>query len=87
VTDAHPWHCRMCRGAGWIDGPALQQDRHHQTTSVTPCPHRWWNDDPDNRDETWLLPSHPRAQQARDNAYAQGVAELDAIRNRNGDNP
>jgi hypothetical protein len=81
MTDPHPWHCRMCRGTGWIDGPPIHAIPYAYST-VTPCTHPWWNDDPDNRDETWLLPSHPRAQQARDNAYAQGIAELDAVRNR-----
>jgi hypothetical protein len=81
MTDPHPPHCRMCRGTGWIEGPPIHATRHAYST-VAPCEHKWWNDDPSERDDRWLVQSSERAQAAIARAYAQGVAELDAIRNR-----
>lgn len=45
----HPASCRVCRGCGWAAGPPFEVRQHGETfeqTSVQPCGHKWWWDDP-----------------------------------------
>jgi hypothetical protein len=46
---AHPGHCPACRGSGYTDGPPITETvngQPHEYTTVTPCTHDWWHDDP-----------------------------------------
>lgn len=81
MTDPHPPSCRMCRGSGYADGPTIiENTQGHTTTSVKPCTHPWWNDDPDLYDRRWISPTDPAAQAAVARGLAQGLADIDALR-------
>jgi hypothetical protein len=83
----HPGRCARCRGSGWMDAPPITETvdgRTHAYTTVLACNHEWWHDDTgwDPYYDEPIEREHPRAQAAFARGYAQGVAELDAIRNR-----
>jgi hypothetical protein len=45
----HPVSCPSCGGDGYVDGPPLYQTvygKQHTYTTVTPCPRKFWNDEP-----------------------------------------
>jgi hypothetical protein len=92
VTGSHPARCKGCRGSGWADGPPIVEvidGQQHVYATVEPCEHDWWHDDTswDPYYDEPLDRGHPRAQAAFARGYAEGIAELDAMRPRPKETP
>jgi hypothetical protein len=83
---AHPARCAGCDGSGYQPGPSIWETVNgepHEYPTVQPCTHRWYDDDHGWQPDDEPLPrSHPRAEQLVARHVAEGIADLDAIRNR-----
>lgn len=46
----HPRQCLVCSGTGWEPGPPIpghHQGKSFEYTTLRPCSHVWYDDDPD----------------------------------------
>jgi hypothetical protein len=46
----HPRTCTACHGSGWQDAPPVIEivnGEPHPYTTLAPCTHIWWDDEPD----------------------------------------
>lgn len=75
----HPEHCRGCRGSGYRPGPPIvstMQGRRHVHTTVTPCEHHFWDDDPDSPLHAPVATTSPIAKAEHAAGYERGQHDL-----------